>query len=697
MAMRGAWWACAWLLVVSCKSGGLELFVDLKTDLVAAVEFHEVTVLVEDTATFQETAVRPGEAFAEGQRVAEFAGLSSNPARVVRVVLRDDEGRTVAERQVVVRHTESRGVTVLITRDCRDARCADDQTCYGGRCVDPACVTGAEPSCPPPECAAAGDCAAMSACASARCEASVCVYFSSGSCGASEYCDPAVGCRPRPTMSDAGPEDAGGPDVGGTDAGSSDAGTGPPAPAPHWPPNGHPTGSVHAPPSFDVLRPTFRWRAVSGASDYQLQVTAECSAGGFDGCPFDSPVIDTRTAELTYQPAAPLEVATAPPVGRRYFWRVRSCGSAGCGAWSRVRYVDVGRLSFDANGDGYDDVVVGGRHGGMIYLGGSGGVEVGGAVLVHPLTDTTSSYGSPISFGDVNADGYRDVLIGAESDRGFGSVVLHRGGPTGLDGGQVFTNPPASEANQFFGREAVLADVDADGYADLVAGNVDETWWYRGGPAVADTPTPIGRRRLAQGVADVDADGYADLLGEVVAYGGPSGPTIRSGDRVTARYALGDLDGDGWVEFVAGLNSTNASLATTAGGTFSMMGRLGAGMLAIDHQVGAVIDVDGDGDGDVWSSWPGTGSGEEGTVWYVAFEGRNPRVAQIASPCSGACRNGWALTAGADYNGDGLGDAAAGYPSQGGVALYFGRLATGAAPVPQLRTSGAVESLGLGL
>lgn len=690
-------WRAQWLglglSLAACSGGGLELFVDLKTDLVAGVEFHEVRVRIDDAGAFRESLARAGTPFDEGLRVAEFDGLKRNPARVVRVELLDDRRRIVAERSVIVQHTVSRSLTVLITRDCRDVSCPSEQTCYGGRCVEPECLTGAEPSCPAPECVEASDCAAMDACASARCEGSVCVYLPAGRCGAGEYCDPAVGCRPLPAETDAG----------SGDAGPGDAAVMLPAPAPHWPPNGHPTGSVHADPSFNVRRPTFRWRAVSGAGAYRIQVTDDCPAGDFASCTFASLTWDVFVLPplLEFQPPEPLAVSETPPVGTRYFWRVRACtadtADGGCGPWSAVRYVDVGRLSFDVDGDGYDDVVAGGREGAALFRGGSAGVSTTSSRLTNPLSDATASFGSPIAFGDVDADGFRDVLVGAESDRGFGSIVLYRGGLSGLGAPQVFENPPTSGINGFFGRRTDLADVDGDGYADLLASSVSQTWWYRGGASVADDPMPVGGE-VARVLGDVDGDGYADAhvfssSASVIAYGSPTGPMVRSTEGPSISYSYGDLDGDGWLEFGFWLSPTRSRLVTSAGGSLASAGEMDAAMGVIDYQVGAVVDADGDGDGDVWAGWGGMDDRFQGAVWFVPFDGRTPGPAAELVPCHGPCRISWALTSGADFNGDGLGDAAVGFPVAGGVAIFLG----GSPPSPAGVLSFGIEDVGRGL
>ena len=138
----------------------------------------------------------------------------------------------------------------------------------------------------------------------------------------------------------------------------------PSVPRPLLPWNGALTGSLHAPDSMGVLRPDFRWRAAAGGAcaspAYEIQLDDSCSTPGFAACTFPSPEVDADgIAELDWRPASDLAVDDGPPVGRRYYWRVRACCGVCCSDWSVPRYVDVGRVENDFNGDGWSDVVIG--------------------------------------------------------------------------------------------------------------------------------------------------------------------------------------------------------------------------------------------------------------------------------------------------------------------------------------------------
>ena len=136
------------------------------------------------------------------------------------------------------------------------------------------------------------------------------------------------------------------------------------------------TGSLHAPSAIATLRPTFSWAAVAptcGAVTYEVQggrlvqprrprcVRVPKPRARRDGRP---------DAELHAN--SRLKVRTTPPVGAFYAWRVRACdASTRCGAWSEVRYLHVGRVREDINGDGYGDLLALSNRGIEVYLGSS--------------------------------------------------------------------------------------------------------------------------------------------------------------------------------------------------------------------------------------------------------------------------------------------------------------------------------------
>ncbi len=70
-----------------------------------------------------------------------------------------------------------------------------------------------------------------------------------------------------------------------------------------------------------TFTPTFRWTAVRGARDYDIQIsTLSTLDGGF--------VANTSTKNTTFTLTSPLENDT------NYYWRVRACNGISCSAWS---------------------------------------------------------------------------------------------------------------------------------------------------------------------------------------------------------------------------------------------------------------------------------------------------------------------------------------------------------------------------
>jgi hypothetical protein len=229
-----------------------------------------------------------------------------------------------------------------------------------------------------------------------------------------------------------------------------DASAPPAVVAARYPPNGHTTGSIHVPASAVVvdhpLRPKLMWNAAAGASEYQVQLTSECTLSSFRSCPFSSPVVDTRVTATIFRPQTPLAVSTTVPVGRRYYWRVRACNAGGCSAYSTVRYLDVGRHRKDVNGDGYADLIVGApsqdnpetREGqAYVYFGSATGPSVTPDVtLDNPLDQASGSFGRSVaSAGDVNGDGYADLIVGAyqqdNPEANEGQAYVYFGSATG--------------------------------------------------------------------------------------------------------------------------------------------------------------------------------------------------------------------------------------------------------------------------
>ena len=143
-----------------------------------------------------------------------------------------------------------------------------------------------------------------------------------------------------------------------------------------------------------------------------------------------------------------------------------------------------GSLSFagDVNGDGYDDAIVGAylfgfddRGRAYLYLGGPDGLSAT-AVWTYDGTAQDQLGMGVGAAGDVNGDGYDDVLVGAYSaDAGgddAGRVLLFLGSPGGLAAAPSWEWIGDEVDGYAGGTVAAAGDVNGDGSGDFAVGVV---------------------------------------------------------------------------------------------------------------------------------------------------------------------------------------------------------------------------------
>jgi len=262
----------------------------------------------------------------------------------------------------------------------------------------------------------------------------------------------------------------------------------------------------------------------------------------------------------------------------------------------------------DVNNDGYDDVVVGAPYywGGAadtgrvyVYHGTSSGLEPDPAWIAAGEQENGQFGYSVASAGDVNNDGYDDVIIGSpqfsngESWEGAAFVFYGSAGGLPACGGSLCTPGDANWSDEIdqpgagLGRSVASAgDVNDDGFADLIAGG-SGVFVYHGaptGPAASPTWTTAGDPNFAglgasvASAGDVNNDGYADIIVGAPMYdfggglphagaafvfrGSATGLDALSfwlagsdkiDDRVASSVAgAGDVNGDGYDDIVIG-------------------------------------------------------------------------------------------------------------------------------------------------
>jgi len=428
----------------------------------------------------------------------------------------------------------------------------------------------------------------------------------------------------------------------------------------------------------------------------------------------------------------------------------------------------------DVNGDGYSDVIVGapGYDNGQtdegaafIFLGGPSGIASGNpsnAATLLESNQASSDFGGRVaSAGDVNGDGYADVIVGADlydagqTDEGAAFVFL--GGPSGVASGNPSTAAARLESNQDaagFGISVASAgDVNGDGYADVIVGaylydtgeiDAGAAYIFLGGPSgIANGNPSTAATRLESnqassgfgvsvaGAGDVNGDGYSDVIVGAYQYdngqtdegaafvflGGSSGiangnpsnaATLLESNQAGAGFGFsvapaGDVNGDGYADVIVGaylyddgqMDEGAAFLFRgTATGVASANPATAMAQLESDQSsavfgfsVAGAGDVNGDGYADVIVGAPGYSSGQslEGAAFLVLGNASgivtgNPfsAAARLESNQAGA-QLGFSVAGAGDVNGDGFADVIVGshlydngQTDEGAAFVYLG-------------------------
>jgi len=235
-----------------------------------------------------------------------------------------------------------------------------------------------------------------------------------------------------------------------------------------------------------------------------------------------------------------------------------------------------------------------------------------------------SDYFHGTTAGDVNGDGYDDMIVGEyQHDNYRGRALLFFGSPTGLQQNAAWTFTGTAESSKVGFTVASAGDVNSDGFADIAIGNANGIVQVFHGSTNGLSPLPdwsyqsdqTGTHRFGSevnGAGDVNGDGYADLMvgggyyksgedqeGRAFLFAGsPQGLSpvpvwFSDGNQVLALFGIsvagaGDVNHDGVSDVIVGAQLFDDP-EVDEGAVFAFQGRRAGSLAALQSPADAAI------------------------------------------------------------------------------------------------------------